>query len=629
MKNILLLLIATLSLASCQKRGVAPEPFGAVPSERQMMWQEMEYYAFIHFSINTFTATEWETGDKPTTLFNPSELDCEQWAKACKEAGMKGIILTCKHHDGFCLWPSKYSEYTVKNSPWKQGKGDVVGELSEACKKYGLKFGIYLSPWDRNHAEYGRPEYITYMRNQLQELLTNYGEVFEVWFDGANGGTGYYGGANEHREIDRATYYQWDETFSMIRQLQPNAVIFGNGGLDVRWCGNESGTSGESVWSTLFSERYTPGLPNYPELNQGNEDGINWVPSEVDVSIRPSWFYRQSEDDKVHSLDRLMNIYYNSVGNNGSLLLNLPPDRRGLIHENDVETLKRMKQAIDSDLGHNLVYDVDVKSSNERGRDFSAEAVNDNNKETYWATEDGVNTGCITFDLGKTTKINRLLVQEYIRLGQRVRGFKVEAFVEGAWQEVAKATTIGYKRILRFETVETDQIRFTITDAKACPTISNIEMFYATEEWKKPQAQTTTEVSQLVSPENWTAEEKEIDLGKIVDKDPKTVCYQEATPPIDLTIDMGAAHDIKGFRYLPDQSEGRRGVINQYEFSVSRDGKNWESVSQGEFSNIQNNPIWQEKNFEATTARYIRLTMLSNTQKDNVAGYAELEILKK
>ena len=308
MKRITLLFLALALLVSCDQTP-PPSAVGPLPAERQLKWHTLEFYAFVHFNMNTFTDIEWGTGGESPELFNPSELDCRQWARVCKEAGMKGIILTAKHHDGFCLWPSKYTEHSVKNSSWKNGKGDVIKELSEACKANGIKMGVYLSPWDRNHADYGKPEYVTVFHNQLRELLTNYGDIFEVWFDGANGGSGYYGGANETRKIDNKTYYQWDKAISIVRELQPNAVIFGDGGPGVRWVGNEEGWANETNWSLIRDEVHI-GYPKYKELRSGHEDGTNWVPAECDVSIRPGWYYHPYEDHKVKSLPHLLNIYY-------------------------------------------------------------------------------------------------------------------------------------------------------------------------------------------------------------------------------------------------------------------------------------------------------------------------------
>lgn len=283
------LIFSSLLLESSFAQLQAPEPFGPIPTQNQMRWQEMESYAFVHFSLNTYTNQSWGFGDEDIKLFNPEKLDCRQWARICKEAGMKGIIITAKHHSGFCLWPTKYTEYSVKNAPWRNGKGDVVREMADACKEYGLKLGIYLSPWDRNHPDYGKPEYITYFRNQLTELLTNYGPIFEVWFDGANGGSGYYGGANETRTIDRTTYYDWSNTYKLIRKLQPDIVIWNDGGdrADLRWVGTEAGAVGETNWSLLNDK----GEVEWKMLHFGLEDGNSWVPAEVNTSIRPEWFY--------------------------------------------------------------------------------------------------------------------------------------------------------------------------------------------------------------------------------------------------------------------------------------------------------------------------------------------------
>ena len=292
---------------SCQNHVEPPAPYGAVPSERQLEWHKLKYYAFIHFSPNTFTDMEWGYGNEKPEVFNPSELDVDQWARVAKEAGMEGIVITAKHHDGFSLWPSKYTEHSVKNSPWKNGEGDLLKELSVACEKYGLKLGMYLSPWDRNHAAYGTPEYIDYFRNQLKELLTNYGEIFEVWFDGANGGDGYYGGANETRRIDNKTYYDWENTREIVRELQPNAVMFSDAGPDIRWIGNEQGYAQDPNWSTMDGENFYPGMSGiHDQLQSGFEGGNLWVSSEVNTSIRPGWFYHEAENSRVKSVNQLM-----------------------------------------------------------------------------------------------------------------------------------------------------------------------------------------------------------------------------------------------------------------------------------------------------------------------------------
>jgi alpha-L-fucosidase len=355
-KILLVLIFRSILFSLSGSRKNEPAPCGPVPGENQMKWQEMEYYAFLHFSMNTFADQEWGYGNEDLRLFNPVDLDCRQWARACQQAGMKGIILVAKHHCGFCLWPSKYTEYSVKNTPRKNGKGNVVCEMADACKEYGLKLGIYLSPWDRNRADYGTPEYITYFRNQLRELLINYGPIFEIWFDGVNGGSGCYGGARETRRMDRRTYYDWKSTYRMIREIQPNIVIWNDGGDrgDLRWARTEAGYVGETNWSLLDST----GEVTEDILRYGPENGNAWVPGEVNTSIRPGWFYHSGEDSKVKTLPQLIATYYNSIGRNGTLLLNFPIDTRGLIHENDEKAALQFAASFLSNFVMNLRSDV-------------------------------------------------------------------------------------------------------------------------------------------------------------------------------------------------------------------------------------------------------------------------------
>ena len=477
--SILSILLVVL-LSSCNS-GTEPEPVGPLPSQRQLDWQELEYYGFIHFNMNTFTAMEWGGGGESPESFNPTELDTRQWARVAKQAGMKGIIITAKHHDGFCLWPTQTTEHSVKNSPWKDGEGDVLQELADACREYGLKFGVYLSPWDRNHPEYGNPEYVEVFHQQLEELLTNYGDVFEVWFDGANGGTGYYGGANEERKIDHRTYYQWDKVEELVRKHQPEAVIFGDNGPDIRWVGNEHGIAGQTNWSTLLADQMYAGSGRHLELQYGHEDGTHWVPAEADVSIRPGWYYHAKEDHLVKSLPELLDIYYGSVGRNASLLLNLPVDKRGLVHENDVAQLMKLREKLDADFETNLAVNAKVQADNTREQSsrFSADNVLDGKKDTYWAAQEGRVNGSLTLEFPEAVSFNRFLVQEYIPLGQRVKEFKLEAMINNQWKEIDSQTTIGYKRILRFDAVETTAIRFTVEDAKASPLITTIEIYNA------------------------------------------------------------------------------------------------------------------------------------------------------
>ncbi|MEO5594742.1 MAG: alpha-L-fucosidase [Chitinophagaceae bacterium] len=467
-------------LFSQVKKTAPPKPILPVPSAAQLAWHKMETNAFVHFTTNTFTGREWGNGDEKETVFNPTAMDAGQWAKTLKETGFKTMILTCKHHDGFCLWPSKYTEHSIKNSPYKNGKGDIVREANDACKKYGLKFGVYLSPWDRNQATYGKPEYITYYRNQLKELFTQYGPVVEMWFDGANGGSGYYGGANETRKINGAAYYDWPKTLSLVKSMQPNVIFFSDAGPGVRWAGNENGLAGETNWNTISSDTLYAGKAGiYKLLNTGSPDGKQWIPAEVDVSIRPGWFYHAAEDEKVKTPERLFEIYLTSVGRGSTLLLNIPPDQRGLFNEIDVQSLKGFRDLLNRTFADNLAKEAPVKASSYRGKSaaYAPSNITDGKENTYWATDDGITTGNIEISLDKKSIVQYITLQEHIQLGQRVQSFSVEVWKDNAWQEVANATTIGYKRILKITPVETGKVRINITASKACPVISNIEIY--------------------------------------------------------------------------------------------------------------------------------------------------------
>lgn len=690
-KRLFALLLFCLSFSFAFAQNELPKPFGPLPTENQLRWQQMEYYAFVHFSINTYTDMAWGLGNEDPKIFNPEKLDCRQWARICKDAGMKGIIFTAKHHSGFCLWPSKYTDYSVEKSPWKNGKGDIVREMADACKEFGLKFGVYLSPWDRNHPDYGKPEYITYFRNQLEELLTNYGEVFEVWFDGANGGSGYYGGANETRKIDAKTYYDWANTYKLVRKLQPNIVIWNDGGdrADLRWVGTESGYVGETNWSLLNA---TGDVPE-DMLRHGVENGNAWVPGEVNTSIRPEWFYHEREDRKVKTLPQLMDIYHNSVGRNGTLLLNFPIMPNGLIHEKDEKAIQGLTKALKEAFALNLAKKATVSANQTRGKStrFGADKVIDSDGNTYWATDDNITTGSLTLDFGKPTSFNRFLVQEPIQLGQRIKSFSLEALVKGNWVQIAKQTTIGYKRILRFPTVEATKLRFNVLDAKSCPLISNIEVYkapiiltppsiirnkeglvhfvsgdseseiYYTVDGSNPTAQSAKYTSSVkttegkveikaisynpftkqssiaseekfdISRKNWKIVSTE-DAGakRLLDGNPNTSWHQKRNQPMpaELVIDLGKTEQLEGFRYLPAQNWWEEAsIITNYQFEVSADNSNWKVVSEGEFSNIKNSPFWQIKNFAPVTARYIKFRALKNTQERSASGYAELDVL--
>ena len=569
-----LLLLQVLTMAAQVRK---PQPFGPLPTENQLRWQDMEMYAFIHYSMNTYTDQEWGFGNEDLSLFNPSDLDCRQWARVCKQAGMRGIIFTAKHHCGFCMWPSKYTEYSVKNTPWKGGKGDVVRELADACKAEGLKFAVYLSPWDRNHPEYGRPEYVTYFRNQLRELLTQYGDIFEVWFDGANGGDGWYGGANETRRIDGKTYYQWAETFRMIRELQPSAVIWNDGGDrgDLRWVGTEAGYVGETNWSLMPSTGDTP----YPMLHYGVENGDVWCPGETNTSIRPGWFYHETENAHVKSLSKLMDTYYKSVGRNSTLLLNFPIAPNGRIHPTDSLRGIAFKRMIDTIFKKNIV--KEVKSPK-------------------------LNNSSYTLNFKKPVEINRFLAEEDIALGQRVRKFTLEALVDGQWISLKDAlvdngdglTTIGHRRIICFPTVKATQLRFTIVDSKAEPIIKRIGLYLAPD----------------ITADTPDSGEKRSSALHIFFSNPK-----------QMLMDWDTEQTFTSFRYLPPQ-DTRDGTITHYTLWVSSDWNHWEKLGSGEFSNIVNNPIWQTINFPATKGRMLKFDADRLASGDRM-GYGDIEVV--
>lgn len=455
-----------------------PTPIGGLPDPYQLGWHELEFYGFIHYSPNVFTDREWGDGSESPHVFNPTELDAGQWAEAAKNAGMTGLILTAKHHGGFCLWPSRYTEHSVKNSPWRNGQGDLVRELSQACRQRGLKFGFYLSPWDRNHPDYGRPEYVTYFRNQLRELLTGYGKVFEVWFDGANGGSGYYGGANETRRIDRRSYYDWENTWEMVRQLQPQAMMFSDGGPDIRWVGNEHGTGYEPNWATVNNTGFYPGIADLNILHHGNRNGRSWLPAECDVSLRQGWFFHPNQKPK--SLDQLQSIYLDSVGRGCNLLLNLTPDRRGLVPESDVRRLAEFGQWLNAVFAHDQALGAAASASNVRGNHpaYAAQFLTDGDRRTYWAADDAKRSAELEVRFESPTSFQFIRLQEYIPRGQRVEEFAIDTRQGNEWKNVFHGETIGVRRIIRLpEPVETSALRVRILRSLASPTLSTIEVY--------------------------------------------------------------------------------------------------------------------------------------------------------
>jgi alpha-L-fucosidase len=459
-----------------------------VPTPRQLAWQEREFIAFAHFGMNTFTDREWGDGTESPALFNPTALDARQWARVVRDAGMKMIIVTAKHHDGFCLWPTRYTEHCVRNSPWRGGKGDVVREVASACKEFGLKFGVYLSPWDRHEPSYGdSPTYNEHFRNQLRELLTNYGIVDEVWFDGACGE-----GPNGKRQV-----YDWQMYYKTIRQLQPQAVI-AIMGPDVRWVGTETGVGRETEWSVLpdiarnvdsiaahsqqnpVDGAFSPGDLTQPDLGSREKlrtaKTLAWYPAETDVSIRPGWFYHTTDDSLVKTPDQLVNVYYSSVGRNGQLLLNIPPDRRGLIHENDVKGLMAMRKILDGTFAVNICANAKVKATSAQAGHPAVQACDRDNR-TYWMAAEGTVAPTLEYTFPAEKTFDCLLLQERITVGQRIEKFRLEAWSGSGWREVVVGTTVGYKRLIRFPAVTASRVRLVIDGSRTSPALSTVGLF--------------------------------------------------------------------------------------------------------------------------------------------------------
>ena len=529
-----------------------------VPTESQYDWQQLELTAFIHFGINTFTGREWGDGNEDPKLFNPTNFDAEQWVVSLQDAGFKMIILTAKHHDGFCLWPTQTTNHSVRSSSWLNGKGDVVKAVKDACDKYDMKFGVYLSPWDRNAESYGdSPAYNRMFVQQLTELLTNYGEIHEVWFDGANG-EGPNGKVQE---------YDWARFYNVIDSLQPKSVkaIMGD---DVRWVGNESGLGRATEWSvtplqpdinkTIVTENNRLNITPTSEDLGSNEliiesKSIYWYPSEVDVSIRPGWFYHPEQDHHVKTLPELVDIYFQSVGMNSVLLLNVPPDKRGLLHEIDVDHLQQFGAYIRSTFKNEKLIDGEVE----------------------WKARSGATK---EFNIIQGDIVNTVLLQEDILKGQRVEEFTVEGLVNDEWIKITEGTTIGYKRLLRFNDTQATKIRITIDETRDIANIKKVGAYYA------PVLKGSVMEVKLtdITTEKW---------------------IENSTQP--LTIDLGEDYTLKGFTYSPDKIKES---LFKYMFYISEDGENWTKIKESEFSNIKNNPIPQTISFdEPVNARYIKL----------------------
>lgn len=585
-----------------------PTPWGPTPTDLQMKWYEVGFYGFIHFGINTFTDREWGYGDESPDQFAPTDFDADQIVAAVKAGGMKGLILTCKHHDGFCLWPSKYTRHSIANSAWMDGKGDIVRAVSDACRRQDMLFGTYLSPWDRNHAEYARPGYVAYYKNQIAELMANYGPVFEMWFDGANGGDGFYGGAREKRQIPDG-YYDFPGIAQQIRAADPNCVIWGAGSSgDVTWGGSEAGVVPDPCWPTM---------PNTKRLAPGDA----YIPSEADVSIRPGWFYHAREDGQVKTAAQLADIWFASIGRGANLILNLPPDRRGRIHDNDVAALRQFKSWLDTTFGTDLAAGATVTASNTRGGDdrFAPAALLDSRADTYWATDDAVSEAELTIALPQPTTVGVVRLVEAIRLGHRVEDVVIEAWVDGGWRPFGKAPNIGARRLVRGRPTTTDRLRIKLRSGHGGLALGALSLHAEPVATAPGQAGSVPRAKALTK-QGWrvvsaSSQEPDTTAAMAIDDDVDTFWHSQwrdaqPQPPHELVIDLGATVETGGFIYLPRQDAARgRCCASRGRVWLGDTPANWgQPLLDTSFDNIAANPIEQVVAFaQRARGRYLRV----------------------
>ena len=660
-----------------------PKPYGAVPTPSQVNWQRMEFYGFIHFGLNTFTGREWGYGDENPKIFNPTDFNASDIVSTFKKGGMKGMIYTAKHHDGFCAWPTKSTDHNITKSPWKNGKGDVVKEFALACKKHGIKFGTYLSPWDRNNADYGKEGYLDVYYKQIRELLTNYGPVFEIWFDGANGGDGYYGGAKEKRNIgDAEKYYNFEKIVEMIRKIQPNCIIWGAGHYgDARWGGSEKGHVNYPHWSTV-------GL-NGGGGGTGKRGGERWVPAEGDTTINHSgWFWHQGQASRVKSPEELMQVWFDSVGRGANLILNVAADKTGKLDPADVKSLMEFKELRDKLYARDYALGATVTASQTRGNDkkFAPSNMTDGNMETYWAVEDDNLTPTAFITLPKPATFDVIRLREQIRLGQRVDSFNIDAFINGKWVCIDnEGKTIGNQVMRRLNRPITAQkLRLRITGSQATPCISEFSLFrqpagavrpsifrrgdnliiladgknkilyttdgsepkegspvysqgakFAESGTVKARCQFSNgklgPVSQAkfgISKTGWKVKNATSgNAAAAIDDNPETSWFAKAEAPQSFVVDMGKPYQVSSFSYLPRQDGKTSGMTDKYQVEVSPDGKTWTKAAEGEFSNLRANPIEQSVNLKNVKepVRYFRFTG-TNSLDGNSASAAEINV---
>lgn len=610
LNKILVTQILVLGLASFLWAQEAPKPFGAVPTERQLRWHEMEMYCLIHYTPTTFQDKEWGFGDADPAIFNPSHFDAHQIARAAASAGFRGLISVAKHHDGFCLWPTKTTTYSIARSPWKNGKGDMVREFMEASRENGLKFGVYLSAWDRNDTRYGTPAYAEAYREQLTELMSNYGELFTSWHDGANGGDGYYGGRKEKRIIDRTTYYEWEEkTWPIVRKLQPMACIFSDVGPDMRWVGNEKGYAAETSWATITPKglngaKPVPGAVEEHNLPTGDRFGRFWIPAECDVPLRDGWFYHKNQDLRVKTPEQLFEIYLKSVGRGANMNLGLAPMPEGILHPNDVKALQYFGRKLRKTFETNLAKGAVATSTSLRGNSaaFAPANIFDDDRYSYYAPEDGVFTPEIEVTLDGEKEFDIIRLRENIKLGQRMDSVQVWIWKNQQWQHVASATSIGANRLIKLsEPIKTSKLKICLF-APVEPTLSDFALF---KEFKEPfffdsPAMENNE-RQSYSFVNKEKTKKDIERSLFVIKGNEMVFKLDGS--------------VTKMVYEPRQDGRKEGIVIKYAIYSSDDGKRWSSVTRGEFSNILANPVQQIVEFGKTIdAKFIKVVAMENSE---------------
>lgn len=610
------------SMLACTASGwgatrTAPAPWGAVPNARQLRWHALEACAFVHFGMNTLTGREWGDGSDPPSTFDPSGFDADQIAQCARDAGLRGLIFTAKHHDGFCLWPSAHTEYSIRNSPFRDGKADLVRDMADACRRHGLAFGVYLSPWDRHHADYGRPAYVDYFRNQLRELLTQYGDIFEVWFDSANGGDGYYGGMRGVRRIDAASYYDWPTTWRLVHELQPIAAVWGTVGSELRWVGNEAGYAGDPCWATMDTG------PFEVEKNlHGVRNGAVWRPAEVDVSIRPGWFWKAREDAQVKTPAGLLTIYLESVGRGAGLLLNIAPDRAGRVPDRDAASLRDWGALLRQTFATNLARGANVQASSEHPGYAAAQLIADT--DGYWCAEEGATSAGVELVLAGERAFDLVRLREHLPLGQRVGAFAIDAWRDGAWAEIAHGTSVGSQRLLRLaQPVRTDRVRLRVLDAAASPALRGFGLFLLPAAAAVPRAP----AQQARGPHLRVLAASSPGAAALLDGDPDTFWLARGAPPqVTLALDERTtlvAIALLPARHLPPGAGHPLRCLVQ----VGTDTGHWVTTVDAELANVAANPIEQYLPFDrphATRFVRVRITRARDGLPAAIAGIAAI-----